>query len=356
MNLKTMTDANLIERTETLVREERELLTKVLHHLREIDRRRLFSSLGYKSLFDFAVRHLGYPEDQAYRRISAMKLLKEIPEIEAKINQGEISLTHIGLAQTLFRQEKRFQQKEMSSNQKLSVLEKIANKSVREAERITLSLSSTSGAAMKPDRMNAVSENLIELKFTASLDLQEKIERLKGFLAHKHPNISLGELFERLCDLGLSEWTPGARRKNVPAASAKVPSVSRIKSSPAALTETPTNTPAAPTKPCSAAPAKPCSVLPTKPSSAAPRNRRVIGAPSKARIIREAFQKSKNKCEHCSSHYALEVDHIIPLAKGGSSMAQNLRILCRSCNQRAAIREFGIQKMDRYLNSNHRTV
>ena len=131
MNLGTINDSTLIETTEKLVREERELLTKVLHHLREIERRRLFSSLGFKSLFDFAVRQLGYSEDQAYRRISAMRLLKEIPELEAKIESGEISLTHISLAHSLFKQEKN-QNKEMSHAQKWTSLRKSpTNLSVR---------------------------------------------------------------------------------------------------------------------------------------------------------------------------------------------------------------------------------
>jgi hypothetical protein len=293
MNLKTVTDRVLIEKIENLVKEERELLTAVLRHLREIDRRRLFSSLGDKSLFDFAVRCLGYPEDQAYRRISAMRLLEEIPEIEDKINAGEISLTHIGLAQSLFRQEKKIQQKEMSHNQKLAVLEQIANKSVREAERITLSRSSAPEIA-RPDRVNPISESRVEMRFTASADLQQKIECLKGWLAHKHPRLSLGELFEKLCDLGLSEWSP------------------------------------------------------TK--TAAPRKRRIINKASQTEVIRHTFQGAENKCENCGSSYALEVDHIVPKAKGGASKKENLRILCRSCNQRAAVEEFGIQKMDQYIN------
>jgi hypothetical protein len=37
MNLKTVNDMALVEKVETLAREERELLTTVLHHLREID-------------------------------------------------------------------------------------------------------------------------------------------------------------------------------------------------------------------------------------------------------------------------------------------------------------------------------
>lgn len=293
MNLKTINDATLIEKTEGLVRQERELLTSVLHHLREIDRRRLFSALGYKSLFDFTVRRLGYPEDQAYRRISAMRLLKEIPEIEDKISAGEISLTHIGLAQTLFRQEKKIQHQEMSHVQKLSVLEQIANKPVREAERITLSLSSAPETA-KPDRVSSISADRIELKFTASLELQKKVEQLKGWLAHQHPELSLGELFEKLCDLGLSEWNPS--------------------------------------------------------KTAAPRKRRVMHTTSQAQIRRGVFAKAHNQCENCGSSYALEVDHIHPAALGGRTVSENLRLLCRSCNQRAAVDAFGLGKMDQFLN------
>ena len=293
MNLKNLNDSVLIEKTENLAREERELLTAVLHHLREIDRRRLFSAKGYKSLFDFTVRHLGYPEDQAYRRITAMKLIKEIPEIEEKINEGKISLTHIGMAQSLFRQEKKLT-KEFSREQKLEVFDQIANKSVREAERITLSLSSVP-MQIKPDRVNSISNDLIELKFTASVEIQKKVEDLKGLIAHKHPNISLGELFNQLCDLGLAEWNPG--------------------------------------------------------QTAAPRKRCVNSPESKKQIKRAIFERAGNQCENCGSHYALEIDHIKPKAIGGTSDAENLRVLCRSCNQRAAINEYGIKKMDQYINS-----
>lgn len=59
-----------IDTTDQLVQQERELLIEILRHLREIERRRLFSALGFKSLFDYAVKRLKYSEDQAGRRIS----------------------------------------------------------------------------------------------------------------------------------------------------------------------------------------------------------------------------------------------------------------------------------------------
>jgi hypothetical protein len=141
MNLTKITDSNLIANTETLAREERGLLTKVLHHFREIERRRLYSSLGYKSLFDFATRKLGYSEDQAYRRIAAMRLLSELPDVETSIRSGALSLTHICLAHQHFQREKKCAGQALSAEAKTSVLEKIANRSIRKAEQITLSLS-----------------------------------------------------------------------------------------------------------------------------------------------------------------------------------------------------------------------
>ncbi|MHB8188944.1 MAG: HNH endonuclease [Ferrimicrobium sp.] len=37
-------------------------------------------------------------------------------------------------------------------------------------------------------------------------------------------------------------------------------------------------------------------------------------------------------CERCGSESDLTVDHIIPLARGGSHDIDNLQTLCRSCN------------------------
>jgi 5-methylcytosine-specific restriction endonuclease McrA len=71
---------------------------------------------------------------------------------------------------------------------------------------------------------------------------------------------------------------------------------------------------------------------------------------SLAQIKREVWQESQHECSNCKSTFALEMDHLHPRAKGGGNTKDNLRILCRACNQRAAIREFGQLKMDLYLN------
>lgn len=271
MNLRHLSDEALLAATERLVREERGILTSVLHHLREIERRRLFAALKYSSLFDYAVRGLGYSEPQAARRIAAMRLLKEMPEVEKKIESGALTLTHIGMAQTLFRQQAQ------SRESKKNLLQMLERTTKREAERI---IAAKSPAPLAPDRIRAASEETIEIKFRARRSLQEKIERLKGVLAHSHPNIGLGELFELLVDRALMKK---------------------------------------------------------------------LLTPAPVKNTRQIWARDRGRCRNCGSTYALEIDHILPRAKGGGDDPENLRLLCRSCNQRAAIEAFGLANMEKHL-------
>lgn len=47
----------------------------------------------------------------------------------------------------------------------------------------------------------------------------------------------------------------------------------------------------------------------------------------------EVLIRDEHKCQSCGSTKKLEFDHIIPVSKGGSSEADNLQLLCRSCNR-----------------------
>ncbi len=69
-----------------------------------------------------------------------------------------------------------------------------------------------------------------------------------------------------------------------------------------------------------------------------------------AKLRREVWQKYQSCCVSCKSTYALEIDHVRPVALGGKSEMTNLRLTCRSCNQRAALKKLGAEKMEKYLN------
>ncbi len=105
MFLKNLSNEALLSQTRHYVQREKEMTLQVLHHLKEVERRRLFASLSYSSLFEYVTRELGYCPASACRRIDAMRLLKEIPELEEKIQDGSLSLSAVARAQGFFKKE-----------------------------------------------------------------------------------------------------------------------------------------------------------------------------------------------------------------------------------------------------------
>jgi hypothetical protein len=93
LNLKQKTDNVLVADLKALVVKERETLTEILNYLIEVENRRIYLARGYSSLFAFLTSELGYSESAAQRRIEGMRLLRDLPEAEEKIEKGELSLT-----------------------------------------------------------------------------------------------------------------------------------------------------------------------------------------------------------------------------------------------------------------------
>lgn len=69
-------------------------------------------------------------------------------------------------------------------------------------------------------------------------------------------------------------------------------------------------------------------------------------------VRREVFRRDGGRCMftgeagcRCESRRRLELDHVVPLARGGRSTADNLRLRCRPHNQLEAERVFGREFM-----------
>lgn len=218
MNLKHLKDEELLSHTQQLVKSEREVLTKILHHLREVERRKLFSDLGYQSLFEYAVKELKYSEGQAGRRIQAMRLIKEIPEVEEKIATGKLSLSNISQAQSYFREAKKMgghsklqnlesktsePQKKLETKDKLRILESLHNKSAREGQKILIQMQPQ--IALPKERERVLSETHTEVRFVMTVELKNQLQELRSLLGPKSANMNLAELVGYMARVSLHD-------------------------------------------------------------------------------------------------------------------------------------------------------
>ena len=98
---------SLLTGVQSARQEEKRVLTDLLHYLLEIERRRVYLDWSYGSLFTFLTEGLGYENASAYRRLSAVRAMRELPEIEQKLNEGSITLSTLCQVQRVIRHEEK---------------------------------------------------------------------------------------------------------------------------------------------------------------------------------------------------------------------------------------------------------
>ena len=175
MNLKHLTDTTLLNDTKKLSREEREITTQILHHLKEIERRKLFSDLGYPSMLAYAVKELNYSESSASKRIQAARLLADIPEIESKINSGKLTLTNIHKASSYFRKEQ-----VQDKTEKKQILKQVENLSSRDCEKTLFSFHPE--PVLPKEEIKVVSESFQQLKVNISDETLKSLHEARALL------------------------------------------------------------------------------------------------------------------------------------------------------------------------------
>lgn len=359
MNLSFLKDQELLSQTKEAVKSERLALTQVLHHLKEVERRKLFCDLGHQSLFEYCIKDLGYSNGQAGRRIQAMRLLKEIPEIESKIEKGSLNLSHLSQVQSHFREkQKTIANSTLSSAvkkesyfslklEKKDLLKKVEGTSTRESEKIILK--TLPPQTLPKEKERVISEEHTEVRFIMTEDLKNQINEIKALLGPKALNMNFAELISYMANetahsLKIKKFgkkrtnlkTTKATKTNTEAPrSSQQPSGSkairkRMNSSPHTIRDLTPHDSINKTYQSSAksSPA---------PELSASKNMRYI-----SRGIKDfVWHRDKGQCQKCCSRLNINFDHIKPVALGGESTPDNLRLLCFNCNQRQSIKTFG---------------
>ena len=340
LNIKKMSDSQLLLRTKDLVQEERRLTTEVLWHLREVDARLLHLQIGCHSLFDYCVRELKYSETAASRRIQAVKLLKELPETAQAIEDGKLNLSNVSAVQSFLNREAKENGKTYTSEEKRDLLQSVENKSRRECDKLLATISPQS--ALPPEKEKPITETKTQISVVLDQEVVQKLKRIQELLAHPCPNGSYAEVISKMTDIVLNKIDPEQKAKR-----AKTNNKSESHETPEVHPFSKTVVP--PAGPASNV-AESCNSdeVPTKSSAGRELTR--------AKVKHAVWQRDQSQCtfvdpktgRRCCSRYGLQMDHIIPICHGGTSEAQNLRLLCKNHHKYESLRIIGKSTMEKY--------
>lgn len=295
MNLRLLSSADLLSKTRIAIKEERLSTLRVLHLFREIERRRAFG--GFTSLFEMATKEFGYSASAAQRRIHAMRLLRNLPEYEKKIESGELSLTAAASAQSYFLRSKSLKK------DKVELLENCLNKSSREVQK---EIARLEPEADKRADMRFSSNERVRMSVNISVEMYERLEKLKFSARCSSIEEVIDLLMMRkpseaeIVKLDKSQIGVATQQKNAENAIEKS-TVGEV-SLPAPVVRA-----------------------------------RHIPAVTKKIVIK----KSEPKCSYvdpitkvqCCESMNLELDHIYPFSKGGPHLPENLRLMCAPHNK-----------------------
>lgn len=300
INLKHFTDDQLHESGIKAVKEESKAGISTMNHIIEVNRRHLYSKYDCSSLHDYCVRHWKMSNGDAWRKISAVRLVNEEPELELKLKEGILTQTHLADASVFFKKEN------FTREQKTEALKEIENTSTEKAKSILLSKSKTPEKHLK-DRVKQKTSSLTEVTLYLDEEAMKDFARLKEIWSNAIPTCELSKIAKRAIKEAIENHDP-AKRDEKREYKMKTP---------------------------------------------------VTG--SRAEIKYQVRKRDRYQCtyidertgESCQAKHFLEEDHVVPKAKGGDYTVENLRLRCRTHNQRHAINTYGLKKMRVYIDALH---
>jgi len=337
-SLSHLSNHELLCHVATTVARDCRTTALLLAQLAEIDRRRLYATEGYESMYAFCVGRLRMAEYIAYLRIRAARAARKYPMIFDAVAEGRLPLPAVvKLWPHLTRENATELLKAAEYKTKTEVLQLIAQ---RFPSTEVLPLVSAAPASSLP--ANAVEPNKqivseatplnpervvtkpelgpdpvevrhnvapiapqrVEFRFSGSQNAYEKLCYLQALLSHKIPAGDIAEIFE----LALDEL------------------IIQVEKSKFAKTSRPR----------------------ANETSGRTDTRHIPAA-----VKRVVWDRDGGRCSYVSDSgqrcegREVEFDHTIPVARGGRSSAENVRLLCRAHNQFEAERVFGIEFMER---------
>ena len=345
--LQSVPDAELLRRLAELVSQSHGVEADLVAHLGEVDERRLYARRAFPSMFAYCTEHLHLSEAEAYRRITVARAARKHPAILEPLREGRIHLSGLARLVPL-----------LTAANCEALLTRATHLTTRQIEALVAELSprpdvpaairklpQRQGATpvtnqeksplapdfvpprVEPDttapphrelvarRVETIVEALaparFKIQFTASVELRDKLERLRAFMRSEVPDGDLAAVIERAVSEKLERLE--ARRFGKTA-------VPRTSLANADVSGASRHIPAAVRRAVSDRDAGRC------------------------RFVDEQGRR-------CSERRWLEFHHRHPFAMGGGHGLANVSLLCPQHNRQMAERDYGSGKLLPHLSS-----
>lgn len=207
MSLKHLDNKELIASTKSALKASCEAEVEVLRHFQEIEERKLWTQAG--SLYKYIELTFGLTSDQIYPRLKAMRLMRAIPEVEQKLEEGLLSVTNALKAQQVFAAESK--ERTVSLEEKREVIESLSNASTKEADKL-LALKYPETKKL-PEKVKPVAKNQNLIQFYVDDNTLKEIEELKARFSHQMPSGKMEDLLKILIEHAKCKPSPSSKKR-----------------------------------------------------------------------------------------------------------------------------------------------
>ncbi len=341
--LDSVSDDALLRRLSEILKKSRRVEVDLIAHIGEVDRRRLYAIEASDSMFSYCTERLHLSEHEAFLRIAVARAARKHPVLLSMLEDGRLHLSAIAKLAPVLTESNRdelLSQAEHKTKKKiLELVAKVAPKpdvagtmrklpTRRELPKpatktqlppdavavprstSTRDVVATCEAPVKPAVVEPLAPSRYGVRFTASAELHEKLERPSDLM----PGADLASVVEAAVTEKLERLEAKRFGK------AKKPSKSLEQAD-------------------------------TSPGS------RYIPAPVK----RVVYVRDGGQCTYvgkdgrrCTARKSIEYHHHDPHGRGGDRSADNISLRCTTHNKLQAERDFGETMMEPYRRSDDR--
>lgn len=295
-----LSNSALLTRFGKIVQTERKITHLVLECIAEIDSRKLYLDKAYPSPYEFLVQEFGYSSSAALRRIESARLLREVPEMAAKIESGALNLSQLSKVQQAVRTAQKIEDRKLSTEEKQELLNRIEYTTQQQTE-VILSQALSLPIFIEDKAKNHQDES-VTLTITFTKGQMALLKQAQDLIAHAVPEKKWADVITYLSQKEVARKTK-VKASRTKAAFDLVP-VGPIQS--------------------------PNSVAGVK-----SKRQPLVASVKKAILNRDKCCQYKDKItgKACGGTRFLQIDHRQSVWAEGSNEIQNLQILCAQHNR-----------------------